>query len=33
VKRPPAVPKVKHFLDKHPEHFKYDKDSDMVTLA
>ncbi|KAL4427004.1 hypothetical protein ABPG77_009565 [Micractinium sp. CCAP 211/92] len=33
VKRPAGVPKVKHFIDKHPATFKYDKDNDQVSLA
>ncbi|PSC67465.1 hypothetical protein C2E20_8858 [Micractinium conductrix] len=33
VKRPAGVPKVKHFLDKHPGVFKYNKDTDEVSLS
>ena len=33
VPRPAGVPKVKAFIDKHPQAFKYDKANDVVSLV
>lgn len=32
VKRPPKVPKLKHFLEQHKSTFKYDAGNDTVSL-
>ena len=33
VPRPAGVPKVKAFIDKHPEALAYDKANDIVSLV
>ena len=33
VKRPASAPKIKHVIESHGQVFKYNKDTDQVSLA